>query len=156
PDFYHAHNNLGVAYARLQRYPEAETSYKRARELNPKSHQPLLNLAVLYLNQSDLHRSEGRDVYGKYLDDAMDCLDAAIKIRPQSAMSHYFLGTAYYKSDFFEEAEESFKKAQQLDPTFGKTRIMLVNLYTRQRKLKDALGQVEAFLKENPKAEERT
>jgi len=155
PEFYHAYNNLGVAYAKIQRYADAERAYRRAGKINPKAHQPLLNLGVLFITESDEHREEGRQVYGKYLDDAMDCLDEAIKLKPQSAMAHYFLGTAYYKSDFFEEAEESLKKAHDLDPSFSKTRIMLVNVYTRQKKLKEALEQIDAFLKENPKAEER-
>jgi tetratricopeptide (TPR) repeat protein len=155
PDFYHAYNNLGVAYVRLERFREGETAYRRAKELNPKAEQPLLNLAILFINESDLHRAEGRNVYGKYLDNAMDCLDEAIKLRPRSAAAHFFLGTAYYKSDFLAEAEKTLKLSQELDPAFGKTRIMLVNVYTKQRRLKDALEQVEAFLRENPKAEER-
>jgi cytochrome c-type biogenesis protein CcmH/NrfG len=155
PEFYHAFNNLGVAYVRLQRFREGETAYRRAKEINPKAEQPLLNLAILYINESDMHRAEGRSVYGKYLDDAMDCLDEAIKLRPRSAMAHFFLGTAYYKSDFLDEAEKTLKLSQEFDPEFGKTRIMLVNVYTKQRRLKDALDQVDAFLRENPRAEER-
>src|SRR5438552_651649 len=37
PDFYHAHNNIGIAFAKVQRYSEAEKAYKRARELNPRA-----------------------------------------------------------------------------------------------------------------------
>jgi cytochrome c-type biogenesis protein CcmH/NrfG len=155
PEFYHALNNLGVAYVRMQRYSEGEAAYRKAKQLNPKAEQPLLNLAILYINQSDDHKSEGRQVYGKYLDDAMDCLDEAIKLNPRSAVAHFFLGTAYYKSDFYDEAEKSLKLSHELDPSFGKSRIMLVNVYTKQKRLKDALEQVDAFIKENPKAEER-
>ena len=85
----------------------------------------------------------------------MDSLDQAIKLKPRSAVAHYFLGTAYYKSDFFEEAEVSLKKSWELDPSFSKTGVMLVNLYTKQRRLKDALEQIDAFIRENPQAEER-
>jgi len=155
PDFYHAHNNLGVAFVKLQRYQEAEAAYIRARNLNPRAQQPVLNLGILYITESDQHRDEGREVYGKFLDNAMDSLDQAIKLKPRSAMAHYFLGTAYYKSDFLEEAEASLKKSWELDPSFSKTRIMLVNLYTRQRRMKDALEQIDAFIRENPQAEER-
>ena len=155
PDFYHAHNNLGVAFVKVQRYKDAEAAYIKARSLNPRAQQPVLNLGILYITESDLHRDEGREVYGKYLDDAMDNLDQAIKIKPRSAIAHYFLGTAYYKSEFFEEAEASLKKSWELDPSFSKTRIMLVNLYTRQRRLKDALEQIDAFIREYPQAEER-
>ncbi len=155
PEFYHAFNNLGVAYVKMRRYKDGETAYRRAIELNPKAEQPQLNLGVLLITESDLHRSEGRDVWGKYLDDAMDCLDEAIKLSPRSAAAHFFLGTAYYKSDFFDDAEKTLKVALEMDPAFVNTRIMLINVYTRQRRFKDALEQVDAFLRENPKAEER-
>ncbi|HYR45223.1 MAG TPA: carboxypeptidase regulatory-like domain-containing protein, partial [Terriglobia bacterium] len=36
PNFYHAHNNLGLLYQSLKRYMDAETEYKRSRELNAK------------------------------------------------------------------------------------------------------------------------
>jgi tetratricopeptide (TPR) repeat protein len=155
PDFYPALNNLGVAYVKIQKYDEAEAAYRHAREVNPKAQQPALNMGMLYITEADLHRSEGREIYGQYLDNAMDSLDVAIKLNPRSAAAHYFLGTAYYKSDFYEEAEASLKRAWDLDPTFYKTRIMLVNVYTRQLRLKEALEQIDAFLQENPKAEER-
>src|SRR5437764_1402323 len=74
PEFYHAFNNLGVAYMKVKRYKDAEAAYRRAKELNPKADQPLLNLAILFIDESDQHRSEGKPVFGKFLDDAMDCL----------------------------------------------------------------------------------
>jgi tetratricopeptide (TPR) repeat protein len=155
PDFYHALNNLGVDYVKVAKYDDAEAAYQRAREVNPKAQQPALNMGILYITEADLHRSEGRELYGDYLDKAMDCLDVAIRLNPRSAAAHYFLGTAYYKSEFYEEAEASLNRAWDLDPTFYKTRIMLVNVYTRQLRLKEALQQIDAFLRENPKAEER-
>jgi len=155
PDFYHAHNNLGVAYVRMSRYEEAEAEYKKARELNPKVDQPLLNLALLYITQADARRAEGRPVYGKLLDDAMDLLDAAIKIKPNSAYAHYYLGTAYYKSEFYEEAEKSLKRAGELDPRLSNVRLMLINVYIKQQQWNEVVAQIDAYLKENPKAEER-
>jgi tetratricopeptide (TPR) repeat protein len=155
PDFFDAWNNLGISYVKKERFQDGESAYKRAHELNPKSHQPLLNLAIAYIALSDKHRADGREVYGKYLDDAMDNLDAAIKLRPQSAMSHYYLGTANYKSGFYPEAEESLKAALDLNPEFESTRIMLVNVYVREHRLKDAMAQIDAFIKEHPKSQER-
>ncbi len=155
PDFFDAWNNLGMAYVRKDRFQDGEAAFRHAHEINPKSHQPLMNLAIAYIALSDKHRAEGREVYGKYLDDAMDNLDAAIKLRPQSAMSHYYLGTANYKSGFYPEAESSLKTSLDLNPDYGATRIMLVNVYVRQHRLKDAMSQIDAFIKEHPKADER-
>jgi len=155
PDFYHAHNNLGVAYMKMERFKDAESHYQRARELNKKAEQPLLNLAFLYINQADAVRAEGREVYGKLLDDAMDLLDEAIKMKPNSAAAHYYLGSAYYKSDFFVEAESSLKRAVELNSSSVNARPMLINVYIKQKRWNEVLGQIDAFLKENPKSEER-
>jgi Flp pilus assembly protein TadD len=155
PDFYHAHNNLGVAYLALQRFRDAEKQYRIAKELNPSAQQPLVNLAILFITESDSRRSEGRDVYGKLLDDAMDSLDAAIKIRPGSATAHFYLGTAYYKSEFYKEAEQSLKKACELDSTMSVARLMLVNVYLKQKRWNDLLEQIDIFIKQNPNAKER-
>jgi Flp pilus assembly protein TadD len=155
PDFYHAQNNLGVAYLKVNRFADAEKAYKAARQINPSATQPQLNLGILYITEADARKQEGKAVFGKLLDDAMDSLDAVIKLKPRSAVAHFYLGTAYYKSDFFEEAEESFKKAREYDPAMSNVCLMLVNLYVKQRRLNDALKQIEAFLKDFPKAEER-
>jgi tetratricopeptide (TPR) repeat protein len=155
PDFYHAHNNLGVAYLRLQRFRDAEKQYRIATELNPRAEQPLVNLAILFITESDSRRSEGRDVYGKLLDDAMDSLDEAIKIRPASATAHFYLGTAYYKSDFYNEAEQSLKKACELDPKLAVGRLMLVNVYLKQKRWNNLVEQIDIFVKDNPNAKER-
>ena len=155
PNFYHAHNNLGVAYVKLERYRDAEKHYRRARELNPNADQPLLNLAMMFIAESDLHREEGRHVYGKLLDAAMDNLDEAIKMRPSSAPAHFYLGTAYYKSDFLSEAEASLKKAGNLDPKMPGPQLMLINVYVKQKRWKDVISQIDVFLKDNPRAEER-
>jgi len=45
PDFAEAHCNLGVAYARLNRYPEAAAEFRRAMELVPDEPLPHANLA---------------------------------------------------------------------------------------------------------------
>ena len=155
PDFYHAHNNLGVAYLALQRFRDAEKQYRIAKELNPSAQQPLVNLAILFITESDSRRSEGRDVYGKLLDDAMDSLDAAIKIRPGSATAHFYLGTAYYKSEFYKEAEQSLKKACELDSSMSVARLMLVNVYLKQKRWNDLVEQLDIFIKQNPNAKER-
>lgn len=155
PDFYHAQNNLGVAYLKLNRFRDAEAAYRHAMDINPKAQQPLINLGILFITEADARKEEGRPVAGKLLDDAMDALDAAIKIKPRSAVAHFYLGTAYYKSEFFDESETSLKKAQEYDPNMANVRVMLVNLYIKQRRFADALKQIDAFLREYPKAEER-
>ena len=152
PDFYQVHNNLGVLYQEMEQYRDAEKEYRRAAELNPRSPQPLINLGSLFIQESDSRKAEGFKVVGKLLDDAMDCLDEAINLRPTAAMAHYYLGSAYYKSAFYKEAEASLKKSLDLDSSLGRTRLMLVNVYIKTNRWQDVLANLDAYLKENPKA----
>jgi Tfp pilus assembly protein PilF len=154
PDFYAAHNTLGTIYQKANRYREAETEYRRARELNARSADPLTNLGGLFIQEADARIKEGEDVTGKILDNALDTLEEAIKIK-RSAMAYHLLGTAYYKSAFYEEAEANLKLALEFPTPVPTTRLMLANLYIRQKKWANALLHLDAYLAENPKAPER-
>src|SRR6185369_14742842 len=109
PDFYAAHNTLVTLYQKAGKHQESETEYRRARELNPKSPEPLVNLGSLLIDEAAARAKDGKEVIGKLLDDALDTLEEAIKIK-RSAKAYYFLGTAYYRSDFYPEAETNFKQ----------------------------------------------
>jgi predicted Zn-dependent protease len=155
PDFYQAHNNLGVFYQRAERYRDAENEYNRARDLNPRASEPLVNIGSLLIQESDAHRSEGRTIVGRILDDALDILEEAVKMDPRSAAGYYYLGSAYYKSEFYDEAEQNLLKSQKLDPPSRPVRLMLVNVYMKTAKWENVLTQLNAYLKENPKATDR-
>jgi tetratricopeptide (TPR) repeat protein len=155
PTFYHAHNNLGILYHMLKRYADAEKEYRRARELNVKNVQPLINLGSLYIEESDSRKSEGEDVVGKLLDQALDILEQAVKLDSHSAMAYYYLGSANYKSSFLEEAEAALKKALELDSRLTMSRLMLVNVYMKQNRWRSVLEHLDVYLQENPKANDR-
>ena len=67
-------------------------------------------------------------------------------------MAYYFLGTAYYRSSFYEEAESNLKRSLEMDPHLGMGRLMLANLYIKQQRWANALEHLDAYLSENPKA----
>lgn len=155
PDFFHAHNNLGVLYQKAARYRDAEKEFRRARELKAKSAQPLINLGSLFVEEADARKAEGQEVVGKILDNALDILEEAVKLSPRSVLAYFYLGAANYKSSFYEEAEASLKKARELDANFGETRLMLVNVYVKQQRWDEVIQHLDAYLKENPKADNR-
>lgn len=154
PNFYNAHNNLGMLYQTLKRYPEAETEYKRSRELNAKSERPLVNLGGLYIEEAELQK-ENADLTGQILDQALDALEAAVKLNPHSAPAYFLLGSANYKSSFLEEAEAAFKKAHDLDSNLTRIHLLLANIYLKQSKWQEVIEHVDTYLKENPKAPDR-
>ena len=155
PDFYAAHNRLGTLYQKMNRYRDAEAEYRRARNLNPRAADPLLNLGSLFVQEADARTKEGEKVVGKILDDALDILEECLKIK-RSAHAYYLLGTAYYKSKFYEEAETNLRRALEFDAHMPAGRLMLANLYIKQQKWQDALSHLDAYLTENPKAADHT
>ena len=155
PKFLRAHLDLGLLYQKARRFVDAEREYKVSRELSSKNVQPLINLGSLYIQQADARQKEGKEVVGRLLDQALDTLEAAVKINPRSAIAYYYLGSANFKSSFAEEAEAAFKKAEELDPNMSLARLMLANVYIMMNRLNDAVHYIDLYLQENPKAENR-
>ena len=153
PDFYSAHNTLGTLYQRASRFHEAEDEYRRGRQLNPKSPTPLVNLGSLYIDEAAA-QTEDRTAAGKILDDALDILEESLKMN-RSATAYYFLGVANYRSSFYEEAEDNLKRALALDVHMPAGRLMLANVYIKQRNWRSALETLDTYLIENPKAADR-
>jgi Flp pilus assembly protein TadD len=155
PDFYFAHKELGSVYQKLGRFRDAETAYKQARDLRPASASPLLGLGSLYIQEvesgTQLTSSEVRTI----LDEALDHLEAAIKLKPDAAFAYYLAGIAYYRSAFYEDAEEHLKRALFLESRLAHARLALANVYVKMEEWPEALAQLDAFLRENPKAPER-
>jgi Flp pilus assembly protein TadD len=154
PSFFHAHNNLGIIYQTVKRYADAEREYKSSRQLNAKTDRPLVNLGSLYLEESNLQKTDD-EARGKLLDQALDALEEAVKLNPRSSVGYFLLGQANYKSDFMDEAEAAFKKAHDLDQRLSAARLMLANVYVREQKWQDVIDNLDAYLKENPKAPDR-
>jgi tetratricopeptide (TPR) repeat protein len=110
----------------------------------------MVNLGSLFIDEAAARAGE-REEAGKILDNALDILEASLKLQ-RSAPAYYFLGTANYRSSFYEEAEENLLKSLQMDSHFAAARLMLGNVYMKQQKWQRALEQLDAYLTENPKA----
>jgi Flp pilus assembly protein TadD len=155
PEFYSAHSLQGNVYQKLNRFTDAQSAYTTARQLNPRSAQPLINLGSLYIQEADAPETRTRRLRGRILDDALDALEEAIQIDSHSAVAYYLLGVANYKSSFFEEAEAALTRSFQLEPRIGSTRLMLVNLYMRWEKWEKAVEHIDGYLAAYPKAANR-
>jgi predicted Zn-dependent protease len=155
PNFFHAHNNLGLLYLFEKRYADAENEFKRSHELSPKSERPLVNIGSLYIEEATLKKDD-REVSEMLLDQALDALELSVKLNPRSATGYFLLGQANYRSSFFDEAEAAFKKAQDIDPKLAGARLMLANVYVKQEKWAEAVEALDTYLKDYPKATDRT
>jgi tetratricopeptide (TPR) repeat protein len=150
PRFYKAHARLGLIFQQSGCFADAETEYKRASELSPRSVQPLLNLASAQIRAADVPGQ-----FDVSIAHALETLGKVLEIRPGSAIAHCLIGAAKVKVQSFEDAEKSFQRALDLDGDLGAARLMLANLYLRQEKWDAALEQLKEYLEDNPFAPDR-
>ena len=121
-----AEDNLGLAYRGLNRRGDAMAAFKQAlewqkdaaRQNQPLSEQPILNLAVMYADE------------GQY-DEAVPLLLQAVAIAPGDPRIHEQLGQAYAKKDRLEEARREFERAVELAPDQGAYHYLLGRVYHR-------------------------
>src|SRR6267378_1487645 len=103
PDFYPAHNNLGVRHLRKGELKAAEFEFRRVIELNSNGAQAYFNLGnVLYIT--------------KQHEEAKQTLEAGLRLAPSSAMGHYLNGSVLARLGESKAAEEQLKAAGELDP----------------------------------------
>lgn len=142
PDFYEAHNELGVLYRRAGRLDEAEKEFIRAHELNQNSADPLINLSSLYIDENDPDR-------------AVKIGEEAVKTNSRSASAFFNLGLALYKIAMLDRAEAALKKALELAPKMFQVHLLLANVYLKLRNYDRVMDQLNTYLDENPKGDQR-
>ena len=74
---------------------------------------------------------------------------------PESARAFYYLGSALYKLDHLEYAETSLEWSLGRDEVIPDARLMLVNIYMKQRRYREAADQLIAYLEEFPDSPQR-
>lgn len=103
PDYFEAHNNLGVQYQKQRQWDDAIRSYRRAIEIQPNSAKAHVNLAAVFLELGQI-------------ESALDSLDAARKAEPGSAQVHLALGQIYLRRQDYVRAQESLETTTRLSP----------------------------------------
>ncbi|MFL6414098.1 MAG: tetratricopeptide repeat protein [Bryobacteraceae bacterium] len=138
PRFAAAWNQLGTMAYQSQRYAEAETYFRRGLEADPRAYEPLVNLGGVLLN------------LGK-LKDALKYNSDAARRRPQDALAHSQLGTAYAFAGQLDAAEKHLSLATHLDPDhFSHPQLLLAEVYARQNQPGRAADQLQDFLSKHP------
>ena len=98
-----AHSNLGVAYAKAQKYDMAIEEFKKAIMLNPNS-------GAAYNNLGNLYRIK------KQYNAAISSLRRAIELVPDHPYAYTTLGLCYEMKDMYDDARQSYRKALQTAP----------------------------------------
>jgi tetratricopeptide (TPR) repeat protein len=157
PDFYDARNVLGSIYLEAKRFRDAEAQYNRARELRPNSAAPLVSLGSLYVQEAEASIEPdpaqvdvavlGADL-GVILDDARSVLERAIKIKPDASFAYYLLGIVQMRAARYGESEQLLRRSLEIESKLRWARLALCNLYIRQERLRDALAEFDAYLRD--------
>jgi Flp pilus assembly protein TadD len=138
PDFYPAHNSLGIRNLQKGEFKVAEQEFRRVLELNANSAQAYINLGnVLYVTRRN--------------EEAKQALEAGLHLFPSSAMGHYLNGSVLARLGESKAAEEHLKAARELDPKMPQVPITLATLYLQTGREREATAMFETFLKEFPK-----
>ena len=163
-------SNYGVILKSLGNLQEAETSTRRAIELNPDYAEAHYNLGNILKDLDKLeeakfsfreaikikpdfasaHYNLGnilRDI-GK-LEEAELSYREAIKIKPDFASAHYNLGNILRDIGKLEEAEFSFREAIEIKPDFANAHYNLGNILKDLGNLGDAINEYTQALKSN-------
>lgn len=98
--FYHR----GITLERTERWPEAESDFKRALELKPDDPYVLNYLGYSWVDQ------------GLNITEALEMIRKAVEQRPNDGYIVDSLGWAYYRLEDFEEAVVHLERAVQLRP----------------------------------------
>ena len=110
PNNAEAHLRLGMAYAALERKPEAEESYKKAIELYKKRVQSDPKDADAFFNLGEAHSFLHQD------EEAVRNYRQATRLKPDDEEAFYQLGMSETRLAHYPEAITALKKALELDP----------------------------------------
>lgn len=106
----------GVSFLKDKNYTQAEASFKKALELDPK-------FVLPYLGLSDVHQQQG-DIPG-----ATSYLQKALSLAPNNAGVQTAWGQFLFSQKRFLEAEKAYQRAIQIDPQAATPKAQLGDLY---------------------------
>ena len=141
PNNAEAHLRLGMAYAALERKPEADESYKKAIELYKKRVQSDPKDAEAYFNLGEAHSFLHQD------EEAARAYRQATRLKPDDEEAFYQLGMSETRLAHYPEALAAFKKALELDPDDYRATDAIENAQEGANRIKEGKKHAEEMLK---------
>jgi tetratricopeptide (TPR) repeat protein len=138
PHYSAAWNNLGTIAYQTGDYVRAERCFRTAREHDPESYAPLVNLGGTLLSQ-------GRAA------ESLAVNQRAVKAHPDDALAHAQLGQSYLRLGDLDQAVQHLKRAKEIDPAhFSLPQVLLGEIYARRGDPAAAIAEFEEFLQRHP------
>ena len=146
-------------------------AYQQLTQVAPKQIQALYMAGILQLDSGDLtgakatvdkllttfpKRPEGGRLnglllyrQGKYAE-AKVALESSLQIQPH-LLSYFFLGLSYYELQQYDFALNQFQKALDINPAFGRARVLVAMTLLKQKHIEDAINEIQKALRADPK-----
>jgi tetratricopeptide (TPR) repeat protein len=141
PNYFLASQQLGLIYVETEEYQKAIPPLLKAIEVNGKAGASYLALGIasLKLGRADL---------------ALDALERARRLDEKSFRVHLYLGITQLELNKFDQAETALKTAYQLGgPTKASSaHLYLASIYNKRGQKRQAIDELEAYLRDSPKA----
>ena len=135
PEFMLAYNEMGVLYLKLNELQKADDALQAATKLEPKAFMPKMNRGIVLVTQ-------------KRYAEAETLLREVVKVKPDLAVAHYFLGQAVAYLGNFDEAEKELLKAVELGgDQMKEAHRLLAIIYSSRGDKKNAITELETYLK---------
>jgi tetratricopeptide (TPR) repeat protein len=147
PNNAEAHLRLGMAYAALERKPEADESYKKAVELYKKRVQSDPKDAEAFFNLGEAHSFLHQD------EEAARNYRQATRLKPDDEEAFYQLGLAEKRLAHYPEALAAFKKALELDPDDYRATDAIEDAQEGANRIKEGKKHAEEMLKKQQENE---
>lgn len=129
---------LGTNFFITKAYFEAESCYFKALQVRPDYFQAMINLGRLR-------------IVVKNLDGAIQILERAVKLQPNSPEANYFLGEAYLQAKLGSKGVTYLNEAIRLDPSgMAEAHLRLAALYNAKDMKDKAANEYSEFLKQRP------
>lgn len=150
PGFFDVFLQLGFAHRELNNGSEAEKACRRAVEIRPNSGEALTALGGALLD-----RAGSAPAPNPVDEESVGILQRAVARTPWSSLALYFLGSALFKQNRFDEAETALRESLIQDKPNHEARLMLVNIFMKQRRYQEALDQLSEYLTAVPDSPQR-
>jgi len=130
-------NNLGVALLEQFKYRDAVEAFTRALAIDEHLALARINLSIALYNEPDV---EG----------ALREAKASLVLSPNAPQPYYIMGLIAKAQNRVDEAVEDFLQVLKIDPQDVGTNVSLGQLYSQQRKYKEAIERFRAAIDAEP------
>ena len=141
PNYFMASQQLGFIYLETEEYQKAIPHLVKAIEVNSKAGAAYLALGIASFNlgRADL---------------ALDALQRARPLEEKSYRVYLYTGLALIELNRLDEAETALRQAYQLGgpQKAASSHLYLASIYTKRGKTREAINELESYLKVSPKA----